>query len=137
MSFVHPWCYMQRCIHDYTRMSYASHAHRAATCNVTRVLGNGRCSTPHIQSRKSNGFSPAYPASDTTKRKRLRGPQAHGHHHALGSRQDLLKRYQLLNKGTSLKSQRERLVAMSLLLPEAVSLFLGPETLMGGATSNR
>lgn len=68
---------------------------------------------------------------------RLREPQAHGHHHALGSRQDLLKRYQLLNKSTSLKSQRDRLVAMSLLLPETVSLFLGPDMLMGGATSNR
>lgn len=68
---------------------------------------------------------------------RLRGPQARGHHHALGSRQDLLKRYQLLNKSTRLKSQRNRLVAMSLLLPEAVSLFRGPDMLMGGATSNR
>lgn len=68
LSFGHPWCYVQRCIHDSTRMSYASRAPRTATCTATRVLGNGWCSTPNIQSRKSNDFSPAYPASDATKR---------------------------------------------------------------------
>lgn len=70
------------------------------------------------------------PVMQQKEMERLRGSQAQGHRQALGSRQGILKRDRLSNKGASLKPQRDRLVAMSLLLPEAMPPFLGPGMLM-------
>lgn len=123
---MHTRCYVQLCVHDYTCMSSAYPCPHG--CHMCRHR-YPRQSTSHIQSRKSNDLLPAYPASDATERDKRGAPQVQGYHQGLRLQSRHSKR---VYEHKSLRPQRDRLVATSLLLAKAELPLLRPEVLMEG-----